>query len=76
MIWHGQWADPELEHDGRIADCYSVESAMWDFFKDVAKCEGYTEDELGELGELSFCRFCQEHKDKVYWLIEMYSEDN
>ena len=74
MIWHGEWSDPELEHDGKVANYWDVENTMWERYKDLARSEGYTEDELNELGEAGFNKYCQKYKDEVYELIEMCSK--
>ena len=35
MIWHGEWADPDLEYKGYIFNYWDVEDAMWEDFLEV-----------------------------------------
>ena len=76
IIWNGQWCDPEVLYNGVRANCFVVENTMWARYKDLARSEGYTEDELEELGELAFSRYCQDHAEEVYELIIMFSKEN
>lgn len=71
MIWHGEWSDPELEHEGNVANYYDVEDSMWERYKE--ECElGYYE--YHENDDFDFNRFCNDNAEKVYELIEVYSK--
>lgn len=73
-IYHGEWSDPELLHDGKFANCIEVEEIMWGRFREACLNEGY-DVELKE-GESKFDRFCQDHAEEVYELISMFSKKN
>lgn len=74
MIWHGEWSDPELLHDGKYANYWDVEDTMWERYKELARSEGYTEEELEELGEGGFNKYCQDNAEEIYELIASCSE--
>ena len=74
IIWHGEWSDPELMHGDFVANYWEVEDTMWQRYKELAKEEGYTEEECKELGEAGFNKYCQERAEEIYELIEVVSE--
>lgn len=63
MIWHGEWADPELEYEGRIANYWDIEDAMY---------EWATEDGVNVDSDEDFNKYCQEHDYDVYALFDNY----
>ena len=44
FVWHGEWADPEIEYKGRRCSCYTVEDTMWGQFRD--DCPDASEDDF------------------------------
>ena len=30
FVWHNEWADPEIEYNGRRCSCFIVEDTMWE----------------------------------------------
>lgn len=65
FIYHGDWADPEIEYDGEILNSCIVEDSMWSM---------YTEDcaEIGKESNIDeFAIYMKEHADDVYYLIEL-----
>lgn len=63
MIWHGEWADPELEYEGKIANYWDIEDAMY---------EWATEDGVNVDSDEAFNKYCQEHDYDVYALFDNY----
>lgn len=45
LIWHGEWADPELEYNGRLYNYYAIEDTLWNEFCDECKEKGIDPDE-------------------------------
>lgn len=37
FIWHGEWADPEIEYKGELVNYYAIEDSLYDFFRDEYK---------------------------------------
>lgn len=65
FIYHGDWADPEIEYDGETLNSCIVEDSMWSM---------YTEDceEMGKESNIDeFTTYMKEHADDVYYLIEL-----
>ena len=52
FIWHGEWADPELEYKDKTFNYWDVEDALWQDFKE----EGGAEDD-----EEAFDKYVQAH---------------
>ena len=44
MIWHGEWADPELQYEDYVANYYEVEDPLWDNFKEETGRDDNTEN--------------------------------
>lgn len=44
MIWHGEWADPELQYEDYVANYYDVEDPLWGDFKEETGCDDNTEN--------------------------------
>lgn len=34
FVWHGEWADPEIEYKGKRFSCFIVEDTMWERFRE------------------------------------------
>lgn len=34
FVWHGEWADPEIEYKGKRCSCYEVEDTLWNEFRE------------------------------------------
>lgn len=60
MIWHGEWSDPELEYDGKVANMYDVESTLYEYAQ---------EDGIDADNDTEFNKYCQEHDYDVYSLF-------
>ena len=63
MIWHGEWSDPELEYQGKVANYWDIEDAMY---------EWATEDGVNVDSDEAFNKYCQEHDYDVYALFDNY----
>ena len=69
FIWHGEWADPEIEYKGKRINSYIVEDTMWERFRE--ECE-----ELGiNPNTFYFDTYMGEHAEDVYELIELAMEN-
>ena len=63
MIWHGEWADPELKVDERVANYWEVEQYCVDCCKD----EGinYNDDFI-------FAEWVRTHEEEIIdWIYEI-----
>lgn len=86
MIWHGDWADPELvtEYDGveYWFNYYDIENALWeDFLENEGIEEKDTYDERGNISdeyEDKFNKYCQDNAYTyiTYDLIPSLDPDN
>ena len=34
MIYHGDWADPELKYKGKLFNYYGIKNSLWEFYKE------------------------------------------
>lgn len=60
MLWHGEWADPELRYDNIVASSVEVEEDLYSQW----------ESEQEETGEyIDFSLWCQEHRGEVIDII-------
>lgn len=73
MIWHGEWSDPELEYDGKVANYWDVENTMWERYKE--ECRSADFYHFSEDDDKEFNRFCRDYAEDVYELIEMCSQE-
>ena len=65
LIWHGEWADPELSYKGKVVNYYAVEDTIWDEYKDERHAKGVkTPDD-----DNAFTKYCQQHAADVKQLI-------
>ena len=62
FVWHGEWADPEVEYKGKRCNCNIIEDAMWERFK---------EDYPNAHNENEFVEYMRNNKDEVYELCEL-----
>ena len=58
MLWHGEWADPELRYDNIVANCPTVEEEL----QYLASEEIDADDNCYEQ---KFTMWCQEHRTEV-----------
>ena len=65
MVWHGEWADPELKCNGYIANYYEIEDAVYEW----AKEEGIDADNDDE-----FSQFCIENQAEIEDMIQEMGE--
>ena len=71
FIWHGQWSDPELEHNGYVANYWDIEDSMYQFMKErIADGEKWGDPENDD----DFCKFCAAHADSIRQDIEEMGE--
>ena len=61
FVWHGEWADPEIEYKGKRCSCYVVEDTMWGQFRD--DCPDASEDD--------FEAYMKDKEDEVIELCEL-----
>lgn len=58
-IWHGEWADSELEYDGQLFSYYDVEDILWQYFLEDT---GHTDTDSGDPKiEEEFNKYVQKH---------------
>ena len=56
MIWHGDWADPELMYNGHVANYWDIEDSIYN----AAIEDGVNADDDAE-----FNAYCQAHEDEI-----------
>lgn len=61
FVWHGEWADPEIEYKGRRCSCFIIEDVMWGFYR----------DEFPDGNEDDFGDYMLGHTDEVRELCEL-----
>jgi hypothetical protein len=62
MIWHGQWADPELKYKNHICNYYDIEDSMFQFMKErIADGEDWGDPN----NDNDFADFCRAHADYI-----------
>lgn len=69
MHYHGSTADPELSYNGKKANYWTIEDAMWDWYKEECASRGVAADENDDEG---FNQFCQEHKQDIIDYINQF----
>lgn len=67
FIWHGAWADPEIEYKGRVVNSVIIEDSMWENFRDECHEQGKRADDCMD----EFDEYMKEHASDVYELIEL-----
>lgn len=66
FIWHGEWADPELEFDGRQFNVHLVEDALYDCY-----CEYRNDDsDIVENNDDAFDTWVYNNPDLVHEYCE------
>lgn len=68
FIWHGAWADPELEYKGKEFNSHIVEDTMWERYNEY--CE--ENDKIPDYDD--FAKYMTEHEDEVYELLDLVVE--
>lgn len=68
FIWHGAWADPELEYKGKEFNLYIVEDTMWERYNEYCEENNKTPDDD------DFKKYMKENKDYVYELLDLAIE--
>lgn len=61
FVWHGSWADPEIEYKGKRCSCFVVENTMWERFNE--DCPAVDEDK--------FYEYMRERENDVIDLCEL-----
>ena len=64
FIYHGDWSDPEVEHDGMVVNSYVVEDSMYERYKEY--CEEHNIEGDDDSG---FSKYMAENADEVKELI-------
>lgn len=62
FIWHGEWADPEVEYKGNTYNYYDLEDSLWVDYKEE-KGENANDDD--------FEKWVKDHQDLVYSTLEI-----
>ena len=62
FIWHGEWADPEIQYLGKRINFYIVE----DYFSELYK----EETGKNEIDDNAFSRYCRRHEKDIKWFIK------
>lgn len=66
FIWHGEWADPEIEYDGMVVNSFDIENTMW---------ERWLYEENGdENDDIGFSNYMLENKSDIYQILEEMSQ--
>lgn len=75
VIWHGEWADPEVRYNGENLDIYELNDYLWEIFQDMMENEkewfkqkGIKEEETEE----SFQQWMNEQGDE--WVKSQIEE--
>lgn len=68
FIWHGEWADPELEYKGKEFNSHIVEDTMWERYNEY--CE--ENDKIPDYDD--FAKYMEENEDEVYELLDLTIE--
>lgn len=68
FIWHGEWADPEVEYDGELLNANELDDYAWDVYKDTICVEQGTECSEEEFNNLPSDWFAE--------IIEDYTMNN
>lgn len=61
FVWHGEWADPEIEYKGKRCSCYEVEDTMWGQFR----------DDYPDANENDFEKYMKDNEDEVIELTRL-----
>lgn len=61
FIWHGEWADPELESGGKVVNYFDVEYYVVDCMKEENL--NYNDDEI-------FGNYVREHETDIICFID------
>lgn len=61
FVWHGEWADPEIEYKGKRCSCYIVEDTMWGQFR----------DDYPDANENDFDQYMKDNEDEVIELTRL-----
>lgn len=69
MIWHGDYADPELVYNGVIASYYDIEDTLYEDFKEET---GYKTSDDEEETDEAFDNWLSDNKYRVYELFDSY----
>ena len=64
FIWHGEWADPEIEYKGKRLNVHDIEDGMWEKFVEIYQCEDFDK----------FSEYMKENAEEIYYIIEMQTE--
>lgn len=62
LVWHNEWADPEIEYKGKRCSCYIVENTMWERYRE--ENGKYADEEL-------FGQYIRNNIEEVYELVEL-----
>ena len=60
ILWHGDWADPEMEYAGMTVNYWAVENAIYEEYKATGRDPN---------NEFAFSAYCVDHADRVRQLI-------
>ena len=58
LIWHGQWADPEILYDGKLYNYYDIEDYLYLTWQE-------------ENSDVPFVVWVQQNEEKVYSALEV-----
>lgn len=67
-LYHGDWADPEVEYNGIHANYYDLEDYLWDVYS--SSCDG----EGKPTSDDDFAIWVKDNADMVYEWFETYKE--
>ena len=70
IIWHGEWADPELVWNGQSFDYYDLEMPLWEVYREECDEAGVPTDD-DKFGE-----WIREHADLAEEYLRNLSESN
>lgn len=65
FIYHGDWADPKIEYEGKTLNSCIVEDSMWSIYAE--DCEETGKEPNTDEFEI----YMREHADDVYYLIKL-----
>ena len=65
ILWHGEWADPELSYQGKVVNYWDVEETVIDWYREERQSMGLSViDDYNE-----FLKYFRNHISEIKQLI-------
>ena len=72
LVYHGEWADPELKYRNYIANYNDIEDTLWGQFLDETN---YPDNPSNKEVDNAFTEYVKENENEVISLIKEYGEE-